>query len=77
MSKKMSMELLQTDLRIDTYSTSPGGQQTNGCYNSVRMTHIPTGLSVISDTERSIYRNKLKAIEELRKKVIDYVLGAS
>lgn len=63
------MVLEETDLRIDTYQQSPGGQQTNGTYNCVRVCHIPTGLVARCDTERSFYRNKLKAIEELKEKL--------
>ena len=64
--------LKESDLLVEALNRFPGGQQTNGCYNRVRVTHLPSGLSAVCDTERSVYRNKLKAMEELR-----VLLGAS
>lgn len=55
------------DLRVESYSPSPYGEGMGvwlPC-TAVMVTHIPTGLKVICDTERSMYANRLKAIAQL------------
>lgn len=70
--KKGKITLNPTDLKIDTYKSSgPGGQYVNKRMTAVRITHLPTGLVVTSQTERSLLQNKENAMAILEAKLME------